>query len=156
MKLRLRRGGYWGFGLKHRGKENSYYVHRLVAMAFLGGPSGDKIEVNHIDGDKLNSRVDNLEWGTHKHNIQHAIRPGLKPDWRGEECPWSTLNEDTVREIRQRYRKGQRPSQYELAEEYGLCQSHINDSVLRKIWKHVKKKTPRFSRGVVLLAVVVV
>lgn len=46
----------------------SQYVHRLVAMAYLGIPD-DKHEVNHIDGNKSNNTLDNLEWVTHSSNL---------------------------------------------------------------------------------------
>ena len=50
----------------------TYTVHRLVAMAFLGTPSG-KLNVNHLDGDTQNNCVTNLEWCTPKQNVRHAF-----------------------------------------------------------------------------------
>jgi hypothetical protein len=53
-------------------------IHRLVALAFHGMPENiNTYEPNHIDGDKLNNRPDNLEWMTHKQNIQDAYDSGL-------------------------------------------------------------------------------
>lgn len=57
-------------------KPKNCTVHRLVAQAFLPNPSHKKI-VNHIDGNKHNPYVDNLEWATYSENAQHAIRTGL-------------------------------------------------------------------------------
>lgn len=57
-------------------KQRSYYMHVLVAVAFIGDYRSDKT-VNHIDGDKLNSDVSNLEWLTHRENMQHAMTTGL-------------------------------------------------------------------------------
>ncbi|CAG8707820.1 35439_t:CDS:1, partial [Racocetra persica] len=54
-----------------------YRVHRLVALAFCPKEKG-KEYVNHIDGDPTNNRASNLEWCTHKENMQHAVRLGLQ------------------------------------------------------------------------------
>lgn len=56
-----------------------FYVHRLVALAFL--PIIDnKIYVNHIDNNPNNNHVSNLEWCTHKENMQHAQKQGRMKD----------------------------------------------------------------------------
>ena len=70
-----REGSYLGVYLSNNGKENTQRVHRLVAEAFLGKHPG--LMVNHIDGNKLNNHLDNLEWCTAKENNNHAIKIGL-------------------------------------------------------------------------------
>lgn len=52
------------------------YVHRLVAETWLDNPNHYS-DVNHINGDKTDNRVENLEWTTHDQNISHAMRTGL-------------------------------------------------------------------------------
>lgn len=58
-----------------------YKVHRLVLETFFPeGATGDKVEINHKDGDKANNRVDNLEWCTREYNMYHSWTSGLHKD----------------------------------------------------------------------------
>lgn len=52
------------------------YVHRLVAITFIGPPPEIHHEIRHLDGDPTNNAVWNLAWGTHKENMQDAVRHG--------------------------------------------------------------------------------
>ena len=63
-------GGYLRVAVTQDKKKKHLYVHRLVAMAFIGEGSG---EVDHIDGNKLNNRVDNLRWVTPSENKKHSF-----------------------------------------------------------------------------------
>ena len=56
-------------------KQKQYRVHRLVAKTFIPNPDG-LTDVNHIDGNKTNNTVDNLEWVSHQDNMRHAAESG--------------------------------------------------------------------------------
>ncbi|QFP93465.1 UNVERIFIED_ORG: hypothetical protein Xoosp15_200 [Xanthomonas phage Xoo-sp15] len=71
------RGGcYYKVDLCNNGEKKTCLVHRLVAETFITN-EGNKEQVNHIDGNKLNNCVDNLEWCTREENQQHAWETGL-------------------------------------------------------------------------------
>lgn len=70
------RNGYVLVSLTKDGKRKSFSAHRLVAQAFIQNPE-DKPTVNHINGNKRDNRVDNLEWNTDLENIRHAFATGL-------------------------------------------------------------------------------
>lgn len=80
LKLHINRRGYCTFSTKINGRDSKaicFKVHRVVAEAYLLNPE-NKSEVNHIDGNKLNNNVINLEWVSRSENIQHAYNTGLK------------------------------------------------------------------------------
>jgi hypothetical protein len=70
--------GYKTVQFKRNGKRKLYLVHRLLALCFIPNPHG-KPQINHIDGDKLNNSLENLEWVTDRENKTHAHRVGLMP-----------------------------------------------------------------------------
>lgn len=70
--------GYHSIGLKKKNKHKTFFIHRLVAQAFISNPE-NKPQVNHIDNNPLNNHVNNLEWCTQKENIQHCVKSGRKP-----------------------------------------------------------------------------
>lgn len=69
--------GYYRLELCKNAQRKQYTIHRLVALAFIPNPL-NKEQVNHIDGNKLNNHVSNLEWVTAKENMNHAWNNGLK------------------------------------------------------------------------------
>lgn len=86
------------FTYKVSGKSKLEYFHRCVANAFLDNPE-NKPYVNHIDGNKLNNRLSNLEWATASENAQHAWDTGLMQSARDRfdnYCPF--IEKDLQRE----------------------------------------------------------
>ena len=70
-KTRLNKFGYEIVHLSRNGENKHRSIHRLVAMAFIDNPD-NLPEVNHIDSNKQNNRIDNLEWVTRSENMKHA------------------------------------------------------------------------------------
>ena len=70
--------GYEYVAIRQKGIYVGYSVHRLVATAFIPNPKRLP-QVNHLDGNKLNNHVSNLEWCDAYDNVMHAIRTGLRP-----------------------------------------------------------------------------
>ena len=88
-KIPRERNGYLSVDLYSDGERKTKRVHRLVAETFLPNPD-NKPEVNHIDGNKYNNDVSNLEWVSAKENCRHAWDNGLmKPSYgmRGKKNP---------------------------------------------------------------------
>jgi hypothetical protein len=65
------RNGYFTVGLSYNGRVKRMYIHRLVATVFLSNPNSYP-EINHRDEDKGNNRFDNLEWCSHRYNINYG------------------------------------------------------------------------------------
>ena len=84
---------YHSVSLCKHGKVKRCYTHRLVALTFIPNPK-NKEQVNHIDGNKLNNNVSNLEWVTPSENATHAVATGLSKI--GVLYPRSTLTAEQV------------------------------------------------------------
>lgn len=76
MRQQQNKFGYMNVSLNKDGRQHQHKVHRVVAEAFISNPL-NKPQINHIDGDKLNNVVWNLEWTTPKENNIHASDTGL-------------------------------------------------------------------------------
>lgn len=79
-KQAIDKRGYHHLSLRYGdGTSKNWFVHRLVALAFVFNPEpAIRKQVNHIDGNKSNNMASNLEWVTSKQNIDHAIKNGLR------------------------------------------------------------------------------
>lgn len=81
LKQNKNRKGYMKVKLYNEEGKKTLSVHRLVAIAFIENPE-NKEQINHIDGNKANNRLDNLEWCTNKENQIHARKCGLSDNCR--------------------------------------------------------------------------
>lgn len=141
MKLHKTKDGYVSVGLKIGGVQRQKRVHRLVAEAFIGNPE-NKPYVNHIDGNKTNNTVSNLEWATQKENVQHAINVLKK--WSNSENQLRSasmqgkknrkLSMENAEKIRDEYKIGN-ISAKRLGEKYGLSKPCILNIIHFKSYK---------------------
>src|SRR6185312_2349330 len=76
-KQQVDKDGYYRIWLSKRSKKSPFRVNRLVAVAFIDNPENKPV-CNHIDGDKKNNHVSNLEWVTRSENDLHAFALGLR------------------------------------------------------------------------------
>ncbi|MES1986535.1 MAG: HNH endonuclease [Pseudomonadota bacterium] len=97
----------------------TYFIHTLVALAFLGPSNGR--QVNHIDGNKHNNSPSNLEYVTNQQNRDHAVRMNLHPNRSNGFCK---ITKDDVIVIKKSYEQGM--TQKELAKVYKVCQQTIS------------------------------
>lgn len=117
------------------GKTKPYTIHRLVARTFIGErPKG--YEINHIDGNKVNNCIDNLEYVTPKENMRHARKTKLIDD-EGEKSSNSKLKEKDIFNIFQLYCKTSL-NVTDIAKIYGISTSQISRILTGKKWKHLK------------------
>jgi hypothetical protein len=106
-------------------------IHRLVGELFIPNEKGKK-EINHIDGNKSNNRIENLEWVTPKENIHHKIH-SLGKDHRGSKNGMSKLTLEDVDKVKLLYKSGY--SQNKLGEMFGISQGKISNVVNGKSYK---------------------
>jgi hypothetical protein len=128
--------GYEGVGLSFEQKDSYIRVHRLVAMAWIGNiPKG--MCINHIDGNKRNNNLSNLEIVTYSENSKHAYRMGLnKPiSMKGEEHPLSRLTSSDVIEIRRLHKETRQVNG--IAKAFNISVSQVQRIVKRQSWSHI-------------------
>lgn len=121
--------GYIFVALYKHSKRKLFRIHRLLMAVFVGTPP-PRHEVNHLDGDKTNNQLSNLEYVTRSQNIRHAI--ATLGHYHGVSHSLAKLNDEAVRFIR-----SSTLSKRELAEKFGVTTGTINCVIKGKTWKHV-------------------
>jgi hypothetical protein len=136
--------GYMTVGFTVNNVKVNKYVHRLVAETFITNWCNHP-QVNHVDCDKTNNRMYNLEWCTNSQNQIHATKNGLnklhlhRVAYSGEENGRSLLTKEQVLEIKQKYI----PYKYsakKLSKEYNVSESCITHILNNTSWKEIFTK----------------
>lgn len=132
--------GYCITKLCRDGKCLNRKIHRLVAQAFIPNPL-NLPQVNHIDGNKENNNVSNLEWCTREFNIQHAFATGLMTNnhLKGSNNPAAKINEEIVKEIRYLY--DNKLMRYtDLLKKFNISADILKRVIKRKGWNGADSK----------------
>ena len=116
--------GYLKCKLSKENISKNIPVHRLVATSFLENIQ-NKPQINHIDGNKKNNNLNNLEWCTGKENVKHAIDKVLR-----KKIPKAIITMENAREIRK-----SNLSYFELIKIYGITKATIYDIKTNRTWK---------------------
>jgi len=132
LKPYIGKDGYWYYLLTKNNKHTHLSVHRIIAIHFIPNPE-NKREVNHIDLNKVNNRIENLEWTTPKENIQHSIRMGSNTQCLpGINNPAAKLTNEQVLEIRRAS-----GTQERIALGYNISRSCVGLIKRRERWAHI-------------------
>lgn len=141
LKPTISEGYYKTMLLDDDGNYKTRRIHKLVAITFIN-EINDKTMVNHKDGNKLNNKVENLEFCNNSENIKHAHDNKLIKPKTGKTNGNSKLTEEDVIEIRNYVANS--PTRYygrkELAKNYNISEAHLKDIISgrRNIWSHIK------------------
>lgn len=126
------KNGYMQIALTNNRVLKTHRIHRLVAETFLGESD---LFVNHIDGNKTNNHVSNLEYCTKSENVKHAYKLGLLKSKKGSENKRSKLTEDIIIRIKELH-KHKIYTKSLLAERFDVSISCIKGILSNRNWKH--------------------
>ena len=126
--------GYQQYYVKFNNVRVVKYAHRLVAKYFISNPD-EKTEVNHIDGNKANNHVSNLEWSTLQENREHASRNNLIR--KGESSYQAKLSENNVLAIRRLFRINPKFNKCQIAKKLNVSDTTIHRIIKNERWKHL-------------------
>lgn len=116
-------GGYLRVGFRVNKILHNHLIHVLVAKAFIPNPHNKSI-VNHIDGNKLNNNVNNLEWVTSSENAKHAVKNNLVKQLPCRWKPSKTLQLSLSGKLIAVFK-----SQHEASRQLGLSQAKISQAI---------------------------
>lgn len=132
-KSSIDKKGYHHITLSNNGKRTTYLVHRLIAEQYLPNPF-NLPQVNHIDGNKSNNDVSNLEWVSGSTNILHSFSLKLS-SYKGDKNGRAKLTEEDVIQIKQSLLQGAKNK--DIANKFGVSKSVVCDIKHKRKWSHI-------------------
>ena len=116
--------GYSVVNMTKNCKQKHFKIHRLVLMAFSPVKDMHKLQVNHIDGNKKNNHLSNLEWVNGRENVLHAMTLGLRINFSEINEKNNKLSESDIPKIRRLMMYDLNDS--EIAHVFNIEQSQVN------------------------------
>lgn len=141
MKTSIDKDGYSTISLKNDRNGYSHFgIHRLLMIAFNPIENMENMQVNHLDGDKTNNNLNNLEWCTTEENLKHARSNHLNEVFgkKGEQHINSKIIEKEAKKIIELHKKGIKPRDI-LKEVPNASKNIINSIVHNRTWKHLPR-----------------
>lgn len=134
MKLTKTVDGYYSISLSKTGKKKQHKHHRLMMITFKPIKDPDRFVVNHINGNKLDNSLSNLEWCTVEENNNHAIENKLN---RGK----NKLSDEQVVEIKKHIKSLQpntiRYISLQIAPLYNISPRTVESIIINRRWNHI-------------------
>ena len=138
MKTNLDKDGYLTLSLKNdRGGYSKFGIHRLLMIAYQPIENMEEMSVNHIDGNKLNNTLENLEWCAPEENTHLAWETKIN-ECRGEKSGKSKLTEEEAKAIIRLKKEGKTYTQ--IMEEVPKATKNIINSIVNgRTWRHLPR-----------------
>jgi predicted RNA binding protein YcfA (HicA-like mRNA interferase family) len=144
LKQVLNKKGYPEVRFRKQGT-HTRLVHKLVASVFMIKPD-NCTQINHVNGIKIDNRLENLQWVTQSENQLHAYRLGLQPSRSGEGNGRSIITDRTVTILKELYNSGK--STKEVSEIINVNLSIVRSIIYGRSWKSnvtsIVKRDDRF------------
>ena len=135
-KSYINKKGYIRYSFYINGKSKTFFAHRLVLMTFNPIEGMENLQVNHIDGNKKNNNINNLEWCTQSENQRHAFKMGLisRKGTKNSQC---RLTEEQVIDIADMILQG--CTIKAISEKYNISKSLVSAIRNKRLWTSLLK-----------------
>lgn len=133
LKCPIATHGYKMVHVRSNGGDRNLLVHRLVAATWVEPVLG-RTHVNHMNGDRLDNRAENLEYVTPQENLAHS-REVLGNSVKGERHPNARLTAEDVRAIRRMH--AELVPYAQIAAKYGIARDYAYEVANKKKWRHI-------------------